>query len=54
MYIPSLLVTHNGEALGDKTIFKKSEHIMKTACKKMLAKLGIKCTDVFIALGLEQ
>lgn len=29
MYIPALLVSHHGEALDDKTIFRKSEEIMK-------------------------
>jgi hypothetical protein len=29
MYIPSLLVTHYGDALDDLTIFKKSEIVLK-------------------------
>jgi len=36
MYIPSMLLTHNGEALDDKTIFRKSELVMKQAAKAML------------------
>jgi glutamine synthetase len=31
MYIPSLLITHNGEALDDMTIYRKSEAVMKQA-----------------------
>lgn len=28
LYIPSLLVTHNGEALDDKTLFRKAERVL--------------------------
>jgi hypothetical protein len=36
MYIPAMLVTHNGDALDDKTIFRKCEVVMKESAKKML------------------
>jgi len=42
MYIPSLLVTHQGDALDDKTIFRKCEAVMKESAKKMLHTLDIK------------
>ena len=42
MYFPSLLVTHNGEALDDKTLFRKTEAVMKTTATRLLQKLGKK------------
>jgi glutamine synthetase len=36
MYVPALLVTHNGEALDDKTLFRKSEAVMKRNAMKLL------------------
>ena len=42
MYFPSLLVTHNGEALDDKTLFRKTEAVMKATATRLLQKLGKK------------
>jgi hypothetical protein len=36
MYIPAMLVTHDGNAMDDKTLFRKSELVMKNSAKKML------------------
>lgn len=52
MYIPSLLVTHNGLALDDKTIFRKTESVMKTAALNLLKSLGKNAKEIFLALGL--
>jgi glutamine synthetase len=54
MYIPSLLVTHHGLALDDKTIFRKSEAVMKSSALSLLRALGKNPKDIFLALGLEQ
>jgi len=54
MYIPSLLVTHHGLALDDKTIFRKSEAVMKSSAINLLKALGINAKEIFLALGLEQ
>jgi glutamine synthetase len=54
MYIPSLLVTHNGEALDDKTIFRKTERIMKATATRLLQRLGKNPQDILLNLGLEQ
>lgn len=52
MYIPSLLVTHHGLALDDKTIFRKTESVMKTAALNLLKSLGKNAKEIFLALGL--
>ena len=52
MYIPSLLVTHHGLALDDKTIFRKTESVMKTAAINLLKSLGKNVKEIFLALGL--
>lgn len=54
MYIPSLLVTHNGEALDYKTIFRKTEAVMKATATRLLDKLGKKPKEILLNLGLEQ
>jgi len=54
MYIPSLLVTHHGIALDDKTIFRKSEALMKSSALSLLKSLGKNAKEIFLALGLEQ
>ena len=36
MYIPSLLVSHYGDALDDKGIFRKSEYVLKQSATKLL------------------
>jgi glutamine synthetase type III len=40
LYIPSLLVTHHGEGLDDKTIFRKTEAVMKRNALSLLKSLG--------------
>jgi len=52
MYIPSLLVTHHGLALDDKTIFRKTESVTKTAALNLLKSLGKNAKEIFLALGL--
>ena len=52
MYIPSLLVTHHGQALDDKTIFRKSEAVMKSSALSLLKALGVNAKEIFLALGL--
>ena len=54
MYVPSLLVTHHGLALDDKTIFRKTEAVMKSSALSLLRALGKNAKDIFLALGLEQ
>ena len=52
MYVPSLLVTHHGLALDDKTIFRKTEAVMKSSALSLLRALGKNAKDIFLALGL--
>ena len=54
MYIPSLLVSHYGEALDDKGIFRKAELVMKKSAMNLLHKLGKQPKDILYNLGLEQ
>lgn len=54
MYIPSLLVTHDGDALDDKTLFRKAEAVMKTNAARLLQKLGKSPKQILLNLGLEQ
>lgn len=54
LYIPSLLVTHYGEALDDKTLFRKSEKALEIQGLELLKRLGIKSSAMVMALGLEQ
>lgn len=54
MYIPSLLVSHYGDALDDKGIFRKSEFVLKKTATALLEKLGKKPRDILLNLGLEQ
>ena len=54
MYIPSLLVTHYGDALDDITIFKKSEIVLKESVSNLLNIMGVKHKDIIMCLGLEQ
>ena len=42
MYFPSLLVTNAGETLDDKTLFRKTEAVMKATATRLLQKLGKK------------
>lgn len=41
MYIPSMLIAHNGEALDDMAIYRKSEAVLKESASAMLTALGI-------------
>lgn len=54
LYIPSLLISHNGEALDDKTIFRRSERKLEASCIELLSKMGIEASAAVLALGLEQ
>ena len=54
MYVPSLLVAHNGQALDDKGIFRKAEKVMKKSCDTLLTKLGKRPMNILLNLGLEQ
>jgi glutamine synthetase len=54
LYIPSFLVSHHGDALDDKTLFRASEKLLKNNCLELLKKLGIKAKSVVMTLGLEQ
>lgn len=52
LYIPSLLVNHHGEALDDKTTFRKAENFIEKECLGLLKTLGIDAKGIFIGLGL--
>ena len=54
VYIPSLLIAHNGMGLDDKTLLRKSESALEQRCIKLLEKMGIKAQHVSMALGMEQ
>lgn len=47
-------MTHNGDALDDKTLFRKAEAIMKTNATRLLQKLGKNPKQILLNLGLEQ
>ena len=38
LYIPALLVTHHGKALGHKTLFRQSEQALETSTTTLLGK----------------
>lgn len=52
LYIPSMLVNHNGEALDDKTTFRRAENLIEKQCKVLLNKIGINSKGIFIGVGL--
>ena len=54
VYIPSLLIAHNGMGLDDKTLLRKSEAALETRVIKLLDRMGIKAQNVSLALGMEQ
>lgn len=54
LYIPSLLITHFGEAMDDKTLFRKAEKVLEEQGMELLKRLGLKPTAMVMALGLEQ
>jgi len=48
------MVTHTGQALDDKTMFRKAETVLETKSIDLLRRIGIKATAVIMALGQEQ
>jgi glutamine synthetase len=54
VYIPSLLIAHNGMGLDDKTLLRRSETALEQRAIKLLEKMGIKATNISMALGMEQ
>ena len=54
LYIPSVMVSHHGHALDDKTLFRASEKVLKSSSTKLLSQLGIKAKSIKLLLGLEQ
>ena len=54
LYIPALLLNHNGEALDEKTLYRKAEGYINRTAKKVLNHMGYDAKDVFPGLGLEQ
>ena len=41
MYVPALLVNHFGEALDEKTLFRKAEEKLNIETKELLQSIGI-------------
>ncbi|KAI8913751.1 hypothetical protein DFJ77DRAFT_46054 [Powellomyces hirtus] len=55
LYIPSVFISYNGEALDEKTILLRSAEVLSTAAVKLLNVLGDKETKrVYATLGTEQ
>ncbi|KAJ3152001.1 hypothetical protein HDU89_001648 [Geranomyces variabilis] len=55
LYIPSVFISYNGEALDEKTILLRSSEVLSTAAVKLLNVLGDKETKrVYATLGTEQ
>ena len=54
LYIPSLLIAHNGSGLDDKTLLRKSEIKLEERTIKILGHLNIKASNAYMALGMEQ
>lgn len=48
------MVTHHGEALDDKTVFRRAEAALRRNALELLEQCGVKAKDIFLALGLEQ
>jgi glutamine synthetase len=49
-----LLVTHQGYALDDKTLFRECERVLKTKTSALLQTLGVPNKGIVLSLGLEQ
>ena len=49
-----MLVTHDGDALDDKTLFRKAERVLQNKTLELLGKMKINAAGVVMALGLEQ
>ncbi|KAJ3011939.1 hypothetical protein HKX48_006560 [Thoreauomyces humboldtii] len=55
LYIPSVFISYNGEALDEKTILLRSSEVLSNAAVKLLNVLGDKDTKrVYATLGTEQ
>ncbi|KAI9091736.1 glutamine synthetase type III N terminal-domain-containing protein [Phlyctochytrium arcticum] len=55
LYIPSVFISYNGEALDEKTILLRSSEVLSNAAVKLLNLLGDKDTKhVYATLGTEQ
>ncbi|KAI8907956.1 glutamine synthetase type III N terminal-domain-containing protein [Gorgonomyces haynaldii] len=55
LYVPSVFISYNGEALDEKTILLRSSEILSSAAVKLLNLLGDKETKrVYSTLGTEQ
>ncbi|KAJ3324352.1 hypothetical protein HDU76_013440 [Blyttiomyces sp. JEL0837] len=55
LYIPSVFISYNGEALDEKTILLRSAEVLSNACVRLLRLLGDTETKrVYTTLGSEQ
>ncbi|TPX58403.1 glutamine synthetase [Spizellomyces sp. 'palustris'] len=55
LYVPSVFISYNGEALDEKTILLRSSEVLSNAAVKLLNLLGDKETKrVYATLGTEQ
>jgi glutamine synthetase len=55
LYVPSVFISYNGEALDEKTVLLRSSEVLSTAAVKLLNLLGDKETKrVYATLGTEQ
>lgn len=55
LYIPSVFISYNGDALDEKTILLRSTEAVNTACLKLLKQLGeTEVRRVTVTLGTEQ
>ncbi len=52
LYIPALLVSHDGKALGMKALFRMSERALEKSTVKLLTRLGVEATGAKMFLGL--
>lgn len=52
LYIPALLVSHDGKALGMKTLFRMSERALEKSTVQLLTRLGVEATGAKMFLGL--
>ena len=55
LYIPSVFISYNGEALDEKTILLRSCEAVANAAQKMLLTIGeTEAKKVYTTLGIEQ
>lgn len=52
LYIPALLVSHDGKALDMKTLFRMSENALEKSALNLLQRLGVEATGTKMFLGL--